>query len=229
MQEDKYYSEKLSAERLKQCYDIVNERIKQYLSAEINFVLNHIKKTDIILELGCGYGRVLKRLAPNAAKVFGIDTSKASLNFAREYLTGLNNIELLKMNVKALEFPPQTFDVVLAIQNGISAFKVAPEIVIQESLRVTKHKGKVLLSSYSEKIWEARLEWFLQQAKAGLLGEIDLEKTGNGVIIGKDGFRATTFSREDFQQLVTKLGLEAIIEEVDNSSIFCVITVNHAH
>ncbi|RLI70821.1 hypothetical protein DRO91_02215 [Candidatus Heimdallarchaeota archaeon] len=89
MQEDKYYSEKLSAERLKQCYDIANERIKQYLSAEINFVLNHIKKTDIILELGCGYGQVLKRLAPNAAKVFGIDTSKASLNFARV----LNRIE----------------------------------------------------------------------------------------------------------------------------------------
>ncbi|MHA1657003.1 MAG: hypothetical protein ACTSWT_10875 [Candidatus Heimdallarchaeota archaeon] len=61
------------------------------------------------------------------------------------------------------------------------------------------------------------------------MGEIDLEKTGNGVIIGKDGFRATTFSREDFQQLVNKLGLEATIEEVDNSSIFCVITVNHAH
>ena len=54
MQEDKYYSEKLSAERLKQCYDIVNERIKQYLSAEINFVLNHIKKQILFLSWGVG-------------------------------------------------------------------------------------------------------------------------------------------------------------------------------
>ena len=33
-----YYSEKLSANKLKRCYDLVKPRIAQYLAAEINFV-----------------------------------------------------------------------------------------------------------------------------------------------------------------------------------------------
>ncbi|MEW5925544.1 MAG: class I SAM-dependent methyltransferase, partial [Candidatus Zixiibacteriota bacterium] len=78
---------------------------------------------------------------------------------------------------------------------------------------------------YSDKFWEDRLEWFRAQADEGLLGDIDDEKTGNGVIVCKDGFRATTISREDFTGLTQKAGVSSEIREVDNSSIFCEIIV----
>jgi 2-polyprenyl-6-hydroxyphenyl methylase/3-demethylubiquinone-9 3-methyltransferase len=96
--------------------------------------------------------------------------------------------------------------------------------LIKESLRVTKQKGIVLFSSYSGKFWKHRLEWFQLQTDSGLLGEIDYEKTRNGVIICKDGFKATTVDREQFLSLISHLGVKASIVEIDESSVFCEIT-----
>jgi len=129
------------------------------------------------------------------------------------------------MNAKLLEFNEQMFDVTITIQNSISSFRIEATRLIEESCRMTKNGGKVLLSSYSEKIWEDRLEWFYNQYERGLIGEIDKDKTADGTIVCKDGFKATTFSREEFRNLVEELNLEAEIEEVDNSSVFCVIKV----
>ncbi|NHJ41414.1 MAG: class I SAM-dependent methyltransferase [Asgard group archaeon] len=218
-----YYSEKLSSNKLKRCYEIASPRIKQYLEAEIQFVLDQIKQSDIVLELGCGYGRVLARLADKAEVVYGIDISKESIDFAIEFLSDFPNIHLYQMDAEELTFQNKSFDVVIAIQNAVSAFKISPERLIIESLRVTKPSGKVILSSYSEKIWEARLEWFVKQAEESLLGEIDWEKTKEGTIICKDGFKATTFTKEDFLELLEKMDLKASLIEIDNSSLFCII------
>ena len=218
-----YYSKKLSANKLKRCYDVANPRIQQYLTEEINFVLQFIKPEMKVIELGCGYGRVVKLLAEQAKTVVGIDTSQESLDLAKGYLGTKSNYELKNMNAEKLDFQNESFDLVIGIQNGISAFKVDPKKLVMESLRVTKMGGYVLFSSYSENIWDARLEWFQKQSEEGLLGEIDLEKTGNGIIICKDGFKATTYSKEDFIDLMCQLQLKAEITEVDNSSIFCII------
>jgi ubiquinone/menaquinone biosynthesis C-methylase UbiE len=218
-----YYANKLSANKLKRCYDIASPRIKQYLKAEINFVIEQIHCSDKVLELGCGYGRVLKELAKMASKVTGIDTSSESLELAMEYLMNIRNVELHQMNAKSLSFENETFDVVIAIQNGISAFKVKPEILLKESLRVIKPNGKLVLSSYSDKFWDERLKWFIQQSEEKLLGEIDFKKTGDGKIVCKDGFVASTFTKEDFKKLLKKMKLKGTIIEIDKSSIFCVI------
>jgi 2-polyprenyl-6-hydroxyphenyl methylase/3-demethylubiquinone-9 3-methyltransferase len=94
-------------------------------------------------------------------------------------------------------------------------------VVVAQALRATRPGGIVLCSSYSPRIWEARLNWFEKQAEAGLLGEIDFERTGNGEIVCKDGFTATTFSEDAFRRLAAECGLEATVQEVDHSSIFC--------
>ncbi|MFX0113971.1 MAG: class I SAM-dependent methyltransferase [Candidatus Hodarchaeota archaeon] len=222
-----YYSDKLSAWRLKRCYEIAPRRTQQYLAAEIQFVVDQLSPSCKILELGCGYGRVLQKLAPKAKSVFGIDTSNASLDLAKTFLVDFHNIDCFQMNAISLGFRDQTFDVVIAIQNGISAFKVEKRNLIKESLRVTKDGGKVLFSSYSDSFWEDRLEWFELQAQEGLLGEIDWKKTGNGTIVCKDGFKATTVAPGDFIALTMGLNVEVSIKEVDQSSVFCTITVRH--
>ncbi len=223
MSKNSYYSEKLSANRLKHCYDIATPRIKQYLEAEIKYVSDNIKPTDVVLELGCGYGRVLAMLAKKSKVIYGIDSSKDSISLAKNFLENYSNIKLFHMNARSLLFDDNFFDVVVIIQNGISAFKINPRDLIKESLRVTKKGGTILLSSYSEKIWPDRLEWFILQSKEGLLGEIDFEKTKNGIIVCKDGFEATTYSKGDFTKLISELALNATIKEVDQSSIFCTI------
>ena len=64
-----YYSQKLSAVRLKQVYDIAPPRVRQYLDAEVNHVLEKMHPGDLVIELGCGYGRILPKLAEKAGWV----------------------------------------------------------------------------------------------------------------------------------------------------------------
>ncbi|MCK4848852.1 MAG: methyltransferase domain-containing protein [Candidatus Heimdallarchaeota archaeon] len=222
-----YYSKKLFAHKLKKAYEIASPRINQHLEAEIQYVYDRIQPSDTVLELGCGYGRVLKRLADKVNKIIGIDIAEASLKYAEEYLIDKSNIELHFMTARSIKFNDETFDAVIGIQNAISALKIDPKLLLMESMRITKEGGKVFLSSYSDKIWEERLSWFIKQSEEGLLGEIDYERTKNGNIVCKNGFKSSTFSVEDFKQLVKELKLDAVIEEVDESSIFCVITVHH--
>ena len=216
-----YYDEKLAADRLRRCYEIAPPRVQQYLRAEVDHVLGSISPKDLVLDLGCGFGRIMPRLAAKGRRVVGIDTSLASLRMAGEMLAHLHNCTLLEMNAVHLSFRDSVFDVVLCVQNGISAFHVDQRALVCESLRLARSGGTVLFSSYASRFWEHRLRWFELQAEAGLLGEIDYDKTGGGVIVCKDGFRATTVDSRRFTELTSGLGACVSIEEVDQSSVFC--------
>jgi len=220
-----YYAEKLSAERLKHCYEIAPPRVKQYLEAEIEYVLNKLKATDRVLELGCGYGRVLQRLLGKSEKIVGIDTSYASLLMAREFIRNISSCDLVEMDAAELGFRKNSFDAVVCIQNGISAFAVNQRKLFEESVRVIRPGGTAFFSSYSKHFWKARLDWFRLQAKQGLIGEIDEAATGKGVIVCKDGFKASTVGPDDFAALTSGLPVLSKITEVDRSSLFCEIRV----
>lgn len=220
-----YYSEQLSAERLRKCYQIAPPRVRQYLDAEIRHVAGRIGPADLVLELGCGYGRVLEKLAERARALVGIDTSASSLQLARRLLGGISNCQLVQMNSVALGFRDRVFDVVVCIQNGISAFGVNQRELTAESIRVVRAGGRVLFSSYARGFWKDRLEWFRLQSAHGLLGEIDWGATRDGVIVCKDGFRATTLGPEQFESLASGFNVHCQIEEVDQSSVFCELFV----
>lgn len=215
-----YYSEKLSGKRLRECYDIAPARVKQYLDAEIHHVLSMTKPEDSVLELGCGYGRVTWEIAVVAKRVVGIDTAAESIVLARSRAKNGMSCEFLEMDATTLSFDDNGFDLVVCIQNGICAFGVDQFVLVKEAIRVARPGGHVLFSSYSGKFWPHRLEWFELQAERGLLGEIDYDTTGDGVIVCKDGFRAGAMGDAEFRELCKRIELEPTINEVDESSIF---------
>lgn len=216
-----YYTEGLAAERLRACYDLAPPRIKAYLEAEIEFVLARTTQSMLALELGCGYGRVLQRLLPRVRAAFGIDTSASSLRMALRYLRHKPSPCLACMDASQMGFRSRVFDLTICIQNGISAFAVDPQQLVREAIRVTRSGGRVMFSSYTPQFWEHRLEWFEIQSTHHLIGEIDYQATGNGIIVCKDGFRATTVSRETFEKLAAGLEITSHLAEVDGSSLFC--------
>ena len=216
-----YYSAELSGVRLRKCYELASARVKQYLEAEIGFVLDRLQPSDVVLELGCGYGRVAFRLADVATSVVGIDTSSDSLTLARRLAGPESRCQFLQMDASAPTCPDGAFDLVVCVQNGICAFGVDPRRPIREALRMTRPGGRVAFSTYSAAFWPERLKWFEAQAAAGLLGAIDYDQTENGTIVCKDGFRAGTFSPEAFRDLCQALGVEPEITTVDESSVFC--------
>jgi 2-polyprenyl-6-hydroxyphenyl methylase/3-demethylubiquinone-9 3-methyltransferase len=178
-----------------------------------------------VLELGCGYGRVLKALAPHVDFLVGIDTSRASLRLARDYLSDFPDVLLAQMDALHLAFLPGTFDLICCLQNGISAFQLDQRALLAAAVVAARPGGHVLFSSYADVFWEHRLAWFRLQAAHGLLGEIDEAVTGEGVIVCKDGFRATTVSPDQFQTLAQGLGRHVTTEIIADSSVFCEIWV----
>lgn len=220
-----YYVGKLSGDHLRRCYEIAPPRVKQYLEAEIQFVLRHLENSDSVLELGCGYGRVAFRLAEVANRVVGIDSATGSLVLAHRLSGADSKCEFLEMDAVDLAFEESEFDKVVCVQNGICAFGVDQELLLRQALRVTRPGGCILFSTYSEKFWSERLQWFEAQAAADLVGAIDYASTGDGEIVCKDGFRSGQVSQEDFRLLGTALGLDPIVTEVDGSCVFMEIVV----
>ena len=102
-------------------------------------------------------------------------------------------------------------------------FHVPQRDLILDSIRVTRPGGAIFFSTYSERFWADRLEWFQLQSNAGLVGAIDLQKTRDGVIVCEDGFTATTVSPEQFLSLTAELDVDTQTVEVDESSLFCEI------
>ena len=215
-----YYEDRLFGSRLEQVYDLASRRIHQYLDAEVHYVVENVQGSTRVLELGCGYGRAMKEVAPHVTRLVGNDISRGSLDLAASHLRYFRNCDLVRMDASRLAFRDGTFDAVFCIQNGISAFGRDRHQLVEEAVRVAKDGGAILFSSYSPRIWADRLEWFRAQSKAGLLGELDESRTKDGTIVCKDGFRASTVGDDEFRALFAELGLEATICEVDGSSVF---------
>lgn len=217
-----YYEHRLAGDRLRRCYELASPRIRRYLDAEIRFVVERLRGRGRILELGCGYGRVMKRLSPFVSEVVGCDTSQESLSFAMSYLEPRGNCALVRANAVQTAFRTGAFDATVCVQNGISAFGADPRRLVSEAARVTRMGGHILFSTYSARLWPERLEWFREQAREGLVGPIDESRTRDGTIVCTDGFRATTFEPREFKGLFEDLGLQTEMHEVDGSSLFCV-------
>lgn len=217
-----YYEQSLNSTKLFQVYETKYPRIKRYLDEEIKFVRENLEGNENVLEVGTGYGRIIKELAPFASKLIGIDISKDSVELGRNYIKESPKCSIEVMDAHNLKFGEE-FDVVLCLQNGLSAMKGHPMDLIRQCMKVLVPGGKAYFSTYTSKFWNHRLVWFHEQADKGLLGEIDLEKTHDGVIVCKDGFIATTLSEDELKKLGEEFGSDYSIEEVDESSLFLII------
>lgn len=100
-----------------------------------------------VLEVGIGTGISLPLYAPNV-RVFGTDISEAMLDKARKRVAelGLQNVEgLAVMDAEKLEFPDDSFDVVMA-QYVVTAVP-NPEAALDEFARVLRPGGELILLS----------------------------------------------------------------------------------
>ncbi len=222
MIENNYYAKKLNSQKLVQVYDTQIPRVKQYLEAEVSFVKDNLLGSEKVLELGAGYGRIVKELASHCKSIVGIDISEESVSLGKEYLKEDLNAEIVTMDANNLTFK-EKFDVILCLQNGLSAMKADSPEFIERILENVVTGGTVYFSTYSENFWDCRLLWFKEQAEKGLLGDIDLDKTKDGVIVCKDGFKAITHTKKDLDLIGRWSGYKYKIQEIDQSSVFLII------
>ncbi len=66
---------------------------------------NNIVRDGPVLEVGCGTGRLLQKLAPSRLQLHGVDTSEAMLRAARNRLVDVPNVHLHLGSVESLRLP----------------------------------------------------------------------------------------------------------------------------
>ncbi len=76
----------------------------------------HLNSKDTILDLGCGLGKITEYLANRiGAKITGIDFAEKSIQWARENTEGNGNLNYEVMDITELDFPPNYFDAIIAL------------------------------------------------------------------------------------------------------------------
>lgn len=78
-----------------------------------------ISPGDVILDIGCGGGMNVNRMAQKAKSVYGVDYSIVSVNLSREVNEDLIRrgiVEIQEGNVERLPFDDNTFDIVTAFE-----------------------------------------------------------------------------------------------------------------
>ena len=107
-----------------------------------------IRDGETILDVGCGGGRTIAKLAAAApaGRVFGIDYSDASVAAARrvnrqEIQTGRVAIE--RASVKDLPFPDNTFDLVTAVETHFWWGDISAGM--RQIFRVLKEGGQLVI------------------------------------------------------------------------------------
>ena len=108
---------------------------------EVDYTLRYAKGGDV-LEVGCGTGLILERLAQQCRTAKGVDLSEGMLDKARE-----RGLDVRQATATELPFDDESFDVACS-------FKVlahVPDIgkALSEMARVTRRGGHVLAEFYN--------------------------------------------------------------------------------
>jgi phosphatidylethanolamine/phosphatidyl-N-methylethanolamine N-methyltransferase len=145
-----------------------------------------------LLEIGVGTGLALPHYK-RSLKVTGIDLSPDMLERARERAVkaGLKNIEaLLEMDATALQFPDNSFDIVVAMY--VMTVVPEPEQVIREIARVAKPGGTVLITNHFS-------------VEKGLRGAVEKRLAGFADILGwRPEFPVETLLVDDQLELIDR-------------------------
>jgi ubiquinone/menaquinone biosynthesis C-methylase UbiE len=107
-----------------------------------------IKPNDKILDVGCGGGRTIHKLAvaASAGKVYGIDYSESSVAAARRanaHWIDVGRVEIQHGWVSQLPFANETFDLVTAIETHLFWPNLPEDF--REIFRVLKQGGALLI------------------------------------------------------------------------------------
>lgn len=227
MSNNNYYTEHLNALKLQKIYDTSLPRVIEYLESEINFVKKQLLPCHTVIELGAGYGRIVRALAPNCASIIGMDISLENITLGNQALSKYSNAILKRMDVHHIPSKyNQTADVLLCLQNGLSSMNINRSEQLRTLMNLLRLNGKMYLSTYSPSFWKDRLEWFHEQAENSLLQALDWGNCKNGIIRCIDGFESKSYSKNQLKSIAIELGYPYEIVEVNKSSLFLIIHKN---
>ena len=124
--------------------DRMNDSHSDLTNWGLSFV--DFKKTDIVLDIGCGGGKTINTIANLADMVYGIDYSEISVSKSiklnKEYIDS-GKVNVLLANVEKMPFKDKAFDKIITVES----FYFWPDHLnnLKEVKRILKDDGKFIL------------------------------------------------------------------------------------
>jgi SAM-dependent methyltransferase len=107
-----------------------------------------VNENDVVLEIGCGVGRVAKQLAPRCRKWIGCDVSPNMLELARERLREFSNIELVETSGHDLKpIVDLSVDLVYCTVVFMHLEQWDRYNLVQEAFRILRPGGKLFVDN----------------------------------------------------------------------------------
>ncbi len=123
-----------------------------------------------VLDVGCGAGLIANEIARAGHRVWGVDLAEGALEVARRH-DGTGSVRYLRMDGSALDFEPERFDAVLAMD--LLEHVEEPRSLVRESARVLRRGGRLFFHTFSRNWFSYLLvikgvEWFVRNTPADL-------------------------------------------------------------
>jgi len=161
-----------------------------------------------ILDVGCGGGRTIAKLAATAVrgKVYGVDHAQASVD-ASTKMNAIDiangRVEIRSGSVSQLPFPADMFDLVTAIETHFWWPDLPHDI--GEVFRVTKHGGTVLLVAEVYKGAGTTVSKILER-RAGATGLLMLSSDEHRSLLTDAGFSDVQVFEERSKGWISAVG-----------------------
>ena len=177
-----------------------------------------IEDDDVILDVGCGGGMNINRMAQKAKKVYGVDYSEESVKLSREVNQDFINkgkVEVLEGNVKMLPFEDNTFDIVTAFETVY--FWPDIEKCFGEVKRVLKPGGKFLIGMESNGSDNFAMKFWNHFIDMTLYNDIEITQ----FLENNDYSKITVYIRDGKkrQEIIKKIGGETLRIDDDYDKI----------
>lgn len=193
-------------------------KMRDYFLKEIDYIKSLVSSDSVILDVGCGNGRMLKELAPAVGKATGIDYDAAMITEAKKNLRGIKKSELILGNFFEME-PAAVRDVVFASYNLLGSTEISTDrrdFLLAMMKRHAKPGGHVLASVWSDSGIDFAKEYY----PAIGIKVIGIEKYD--VITDHGSFKR--FTKAELEELAKKVSHSFHI--IDLSDIVYLLDIN---
>ncbi|MFB0514392.1 MAG: class I SAM-dependent methyltransferase [Candidatus Bathyarchaeia archaeon] len=133
--------------------------------AKIRAALNELKlkKSSLVLDVGCGTGLLFPHIAEDADLLVGLDFSSNILRQARKRAKQRSSVAILRADADFLPFPDKTFNVVFAI----TLLQNMPDPLrgLYEIKRVAQSKAAVIATGLKKEFSKEEFAQLLERAK----------------------------------------------------------------
>lgn len=167
---------------------------------ESEYLREHIKKDQAVLDVGCGEGRNILSILDITTNITGVDIDEKAVHDTQQNMKEHPEVHITLGDVTNLPFQDKTFDVVVFSMTLVNMDDKKTR-ALSEMKRVAKDDAKLIVSVYSEKAREERMEMYTR-----VNVPIVSEKNGR-FVFGVDGMVSEQFSIPDIEALIEPLDL----------------------